>query len=181
MRSSSSFDWSAVVGVSLVVFLAALIFYPVHLVNPVRQPITRVSGELRSLATAVFDYHDLVKSASSEVARYSEMVDPFGSEEFRFGRANEIWPNLFEFVKNEHLGAWPDDPFDPEEGTYRAAVLGATFVLISLGDDGVLNTEAHVLERAIRDGTVARKARILWSYSPTNGSGSPGDVFRVSY
>jgi hypothetical protein len=123
------------------------------------------------LATAVFDYHTLVESASSEAARSSGMIDPLGSEKFRFGRANEIWPNLFLFVENEYLETWPDDPFDPEEGTYRAAVLGATFVLISLGDDGVLNTEAHVLERAIRDGTVARKARILWSYSPTNGSG----------
>lgn len=181
MGSSSSFDWPTVAGVALVCVIGGFIFYPNELVNPIRVPVTQASGEMRALATAVFDYQALVRSASPELVNSKGMVDPLGEGDFRFGRANEIWPELFEFVGNEDLDSWPEDPFDPEGGTYRAAILGATFILISLAEDGVLNTMPQVIEKALRSGTAARDARILWAYSPTNGSGSSGDILRVSY
>jgi len=181
MGSSTSFDWPTVVGVALVCVIGGFIFYPNELVNPIRVPVTRANGEMRALATAVFDYHALVLNSNPEVAQSKGMADPLGEVEFRFGRANEIWPELFEFVGNEDLESWPDDPFDPEGGTYRAAILGATFILISLAEDGVLNTMPEVIEKALRSRTAAKDARILWAYSPTNGSGSSGDLLRVSY
>lgn len=151
-------------------FIAVL--WPASLVNPIRQPMTKVNGELRSIATSVFDLHSTVQGATTERPHWPD---------FTFGPVTEVFPHLPKVIDPVRWDDIVRDDYHPTNQFYWAAAWKEAFVLIGVGPDEVLNVTEDQIRQGIEDGSIALSARLDWAYSPTNGLDSTGDIFRVQY
>lgn len=159
------------------------------------------NGEMRSLATALYDDNSALIGMmgdlgldSSEEGKSSAVLEKV--QGFRYGRIEEVW-NLTSPV--EVVSNVPVDPFDPDGGSFRTATSnGQRFVIIGLGPDKDLDLTREVLEGPwMADigagpkeeigarlgcqgcGTLAEALRVgAYTYSPTNGLDSDGDLVR---
>lgn len=134
--------------------------------------MTKVNGELRSIAIAIFDADSRTNVAA---------VPLVFSNTFVYGSVDEVFPDLEMVTSTPRIDDLLKDDYHPSNDFYRAAAWKSTFVLMSVGPDGILNVTEDQVEEAIDQGKISESARLLWSYSPTNGSDSSGDVFRVQY
>lgn len=162
------FVWIAVL---FIAGLLALIFLPNHLEHPIT-PTTKVNGELRSIATSVFDLHSTVRDVTTETPYWPE---------FAFGPVTEVFPDLHKVIDPVRWDDVVRDDYHPTNQPYRAAAWKEAFVLIGVGPDEVLNVTEDQIRQGIEDGSIALSARLDWAYSPTNGLDSTGDIFRVQY
>jgi hypothetical protein len=159
---------------------------------------------MRSMATALFDYNTALVSAAvgiiqptATIQANRSSVKSDASDTFRFGRIEEVWPTITSPIPL--ISSLPQDPFDPELGSYRGAAAGNTqpFLIIGMGPDGDLDLTREVLEKpwmaefsTVRTGeatdllgcpgcgTLEEALRATFSYSPTNGTFSNGDLIR---
>ena len=51
--------------------------------------------------------------------------------------------------------------------------------VLSLGPDRRLDVSPADLEEAMKDNSLSERIRLDWSYSPSNGSKSGGDLFAI--
>jgi hypothetical protein len=171
MDEESSFPSIVRVAAFLLVgAVAVAILWPNSLVNPVRQPLTKVNGELRSIGISIFDLESARKIAPTPL---------HFSNEFVFGSVDDVFPDLVDVIDPVEIGDLFKDEYHPSGDLYRAAAWKDAFVLISVGPDQILNVTEEQIKEAIEDGGIGKRARLEWSYSPTNGSESSGDIFRV--
>lgn len=123
-------------------------------------------------------YEEMEEVANALQRTYKKFFDgDVGSdprfEEFNFGRADNLWPETFSgFVK-------VIDPFDPEKGLYLIATLGDQFVVISSGPNKFIDISPRLLEEALRNKTTLGETLAVWTYDPSNGTTSEGDLFLV--
>ncbi|MCB9770363.1 MAG: hypothetical protein H6751_15585 [Candidatus Omnitrophica bacterium] len=151
-------------------FFAYIIFKPNYLENPINVRMTKVNGELRSIATSIFDMETANRVVSTPLNF---------SNDFVFGSVDEVFPDLVTTIDPLEIGDLFKDEYNPSEDLYRAAKWNDTFVLISVGPDEVLNVTEGQIKEAMENQNVGKMARLEWAYSPTNGLDSSGDIFRV--
>lgn len=170
--------------------------------------VKKANGEMRSLATAIFDYNTALIHLGKEGIfpgvrpDTSEVAEDESGKAFRFGRIEEVWPNLTSPI--QAITSIPRDPFDPEGGSYRGAVVGkrpVLFLIIGMGPDGDLDLRPEILEEPMVKeftagapkenvaahlgcpgcGTLVEALRVgAFAYSPTNGTYSNGDLVRFN-
>lgn len=137
---------------------------------------TRPNGELRSIATAIFDLHEISRATPIPGATSTTTFEsPFASETFKYGTVIQVWPQL---IESGAMSSLPTDAMSPEGRPYEAAALGDSFLLLSRGPNGVFDVTPPEIEYAIKHKTIDGKALYVWPYSPTNGSDSRGDILR---
>jgi hypothetical protein len=163
--------------------------------------VKQANGEMRSLATALFDYNTaLVRAAEEGVFPQNLPQQPgpdlsVNTDGFRAGRVDVLFSTLQS--QAQIVSSFPDDPFDPEGKSYRFAGNGSIFCLVSVGPNGKLDipwdsfTEVFQSELS---GTPSGNLGVLgcdacatvsealrfgaFVYSPTNGAFSDGDLIR---
>lgn len=133
------------------------------------EEVNQVVGQLDAILAAGTDYYRL------EV-KTSEGQDPW-SLEFQFKRVDDLWPDLFSRV--EHPDTKPTDPFDPENLPYFIASMGNRVAVLSLGPNRRLDVSPAQLEEALEEASPPVRFHRDWTYSPTNGSKSGGDLFAL--
>jgi len=164
-----------VIAVGIILFFVWILLLPNSFIHEVG-PATLIAGELRAIATALFECQEAI-TAANQKGEPLGIDSPFSYDEFRFGHFHELWPMLttpIVFLDNRIS----KDKYNPDGESYLAASRGEEFLLISLGPDETLNTKANEIERAMEEGRLKTKSRHDWAYAPTNGSKSAGDILR---
>lgn len=160
--------------------LVGTFFYLISTWTPgIRAPVTVAHDRMRRIASGIFDFWTaLENSGGLENEWVRENFAYYFEEGFRYGRVDLLWPVLTTPI--EALMEIPPDDFANHGGSFWIAWEGQTYVLQSPGPDRILDVTASHLERAFREGTVYEDTWHRWPYSPTNGVGSSGDLFRLS-
>jgi len=154
-------------------------------------------GQMRGIATALFDYNTALISSGKEG------IFPPGSENSRDPSLRISWPDgvasdfVFGYADElltvmttpiQAMEVIPRDPFDPQGRSYLiwATNPRGTFVILGVGPDGVLNHTREEFEAACRGIGIEPYTNLNqllkvsdWVYAPTNGIYSSGDQFRL--
>jgi hypothetical protein len=135
--------------------------------NRIAAQVDRAQSEIEAIVEAAADHYrmDVTNSDGS---------DPWRTD-FQFARVDELWPDLFSRV--DHPETQPTDPFDPEQQAFLVATQGDTILAISLGPDERLEISPGQIEQAFDSGAYQDLITGSWSYSPTNGANSAGEIF----
>ena len=123
--------------------------------------VTQTRSDLRFLTKTIID------------RRLSdENLDDSG---YSSGKISEVWPDLHDTP----IGSLPisEDPFHPGH-EYWGARWKNGFLLASVGPDGVLDVTDDTIRGAVESGDIQLNIRYTWTYSPTNGSTTRGDILR---
>lgn len=163
--------------------------------------VAKSNGEMRSLATALFDYNTALVDAAKEgifpsILPQQPVPIPSGKRNtFRAGRVDVIFSDLQS--QTQFVSSFPMDSFDPEGKSYRFAGNQDVFCLIGVGPNGKLDIPWDALKEALQGEisgsppgglsvlgcddceTVSEALRVgTLAYSPTNGTYSDGDLIR---
>lgn len=151
--------------VVVILFYGLGVFFQGSSVSYVQTRVDQAHSELTEVAEAIQKaYQDFVERDLREDPRF---------EEFEFGRADRIWPEVFEgFLR-------VSDPFDPEKGFYLVATMGDDFVLMSPGPNRFIDIPLHLLEEAMKNGSDLEETLATWTFDIEKGAKSEGDLFLV--
>ncbi|MCX7047721.1 MAG: hypothetical protein NTX50_19825 [Candidatus Sumerlaeota bacterium] len=168
--------------VFMFVLIAFLIALPNGLGDHDRSPRSSAIADMRALAGALEAYHVdhnsyppcAIFDNTTSICRFRQEMPSFARD------ANGGYP-LTSPIAYFGLGL-PRDKFSyvDENRTYAYWTKGDGWILISPGPDYVFDLTRQTLER-LYDPTIPQPtgALIVYSYDPTNGSASGGDIFRV--
>ena len=177
-----------------IIGILAAIAVPNFLNAQTRAKISKVEGDMRALATALESYrldtnwyppyplwgghtHPSYLNALSTPVAYmtspESVDDPFGLVEDHDGEKGQRYGyNVFDSVKGARL-AWiytPSAGFDP---VYNGVRLPGPYIWIlrSRGPNRAMNSAP--------DDSSANPRGVFLMYSPSNGTVSPGDIYRI--
>lgn len=146
-----------------------------------RSIVARAQAEMRQVATALETYHIDNGFYPPAETKFRNL----GTKEngnFSFGLTPEVLTTPI-----MHLFVLPLDPFnietmDQEYRPYGYATDGECWILFSHGPDKQQTLVLRSMEivRLLRDGE-NKEALNPFTYDPTNGTKSPGDLWRVGY
>ncbi|MCA9414158.1 MAG: hypothetical protein KC944_23295 [Candidatus Omnitrophica bacterium] len=128
------------------------------------------SGRMRTIATAIYELE-----AAKEI---TSTTQDFSSDSV-FGSVEDVFPDLATIIPPQGYEDLLTDIHNPSGDFYRAAAWKHTYFLISVGPDGKLDVTEEQIKEAFENNSIVDMARLKWPYSPTNGSISSGDIFRV--
>lgn len=159
--------------------------------DPARAKVSRARSEMRTLATAIEAY----KVDHGAFAAARPMIDDFGrrsdDEQRAVQEAGALGLRTVEWGQRgccgvttpvAYVSELPIDPFAPVRGLsflYLADENG--FILVSPGPDRDydIGDPAKVYDSSIQQPSAYLLAGGPWTYDPTNGTISNGDVWRV--
>jgi len=168
-----------VIVVATIIFLAT-IRVPSHHALPVRSMVSRVRADQRTLAASLEAYA-AEHGALPPTAFLRDWAKDAGALERAGGLNLPAAPQSLTTPVAYQLRLW-DDPFAPQGGmpfVYHADREG--WILISPGPDREYDIAdpAAVYDSAIPQPSAHLLAGGPWTYDPTNGTVSRGDVWRV--
>lgn len=179
----------------IVYMLPVLIFLEVAMPevhgNSIRPRITKTNGELRAAMESLYDRYyvkeELPLPENLEGTPLSALVDSATGEQQLYYEGAGFIPREIRYLENgTTIGTDPFSDRLPEMEPYRYGLgiydaTDAVFVLSSRGPDRESRAEEFE-DRVLRemDGVLpSRSALDDLTYSPTNGTRSPGDIHRV--
>lgn len=170
---SSGFITTIGVGVGIV-FLLAMIKLPCFLEAQTRSQVSRVRADMHTLATAVESYR--VENGSYPMMREYISGEADSIETLRYNiPMNLTTPTAF-------LTSYPGDPFSPASGApLRYYTYNDIWLLYSIGPDKTPDIEQLFDSlHAITGNESIIETLLPYTYDPTNGTVSQGDVWRIS-
>jgi len=196
LRSSGFTLIEVILVVAAVIFLA--VFMGPHCAQvhqaPVRSKVSRVRADMRSLATALEAYQQAEGNypTSRPLASFAERpakLKKIGGEGFRAiepGNASVGGITTpVAYITTLYPDPWGSQRWMPY--AYWVSPDGKGWVLISPGPDEVFNLDPAALERVYDSGVSGPTEALMggvgsrgaYTYDPTNGTVSAGDLWRV--
>lgn len=151
--------------VVVILFYGLGVFFQGSSTSYVQTRVDQARSEMNEIAEALQKaYRDFDERDLRDDPRFGE---------FEFGRANRLWPDIFEGYLRV------TDPFDPEKGFYLVATWGDDFILISPGPNKYIDIPPHLLEEAMKNESNLEETLSSWTFDIEKGAKSEGDLFLV--